>query len=125
MTFVKHRIAAALAVIAVASLVTLLQVEANHETDDQFGEEAIWNPADSDLTAISQACKNNQAAGFNDCFVDQMGEYASSDAVAFLSCWHRRKRRALDILRAFANPVWWTLDTSRIREIPDRTRVGY
>jgi len=83
MTFVKHRIAAALAVIAVASLVTLLQVEANHETDDQFGEEAIWNPADSDLTAISQSCKNNQAAGFNDCFVEQMGGYASSDAVAF------------------------------------------
>ena len=43
MTLLKRRIAAAFAVIGVASLITFLQVEANHETDDQIGEEAIWN----------------------------------------------------------------------------------
>jgi hypothetical protein len=83
MTFVKRRIAAAVAVIGIASLVTFLQVEANHETDDQIGDEAVWSPGDNDLSAIDQACKNNAAAGFSDCFIEQMGGYASSDAVAF------------------------------------------
>jgi hypothetical protein len=83
MTFVKRRIAAAFAVIGIASLVTVLQVEANHETDDQIGDEAVWSATDSDISAIHQACKNSQPAGFNDCFTEQMGGYASSDAVAF------------------------------------------
>lgn len=83
MSFVKHRLAAALAVVVVASLVTFLQVEANHETDDQISEEAVWNASDGDLTAISQACKDPAAAGYMACFIEQMGGYASSDAVAF------------------------------------------
>lgn len=83
MSLLKHRIAAAVAVVGVASLVTFLQVEANHETDDQIGEEAVWNAADDDLNAVSQACKNTQPAEYNQCFIEQMGGYASSDAVAF------------------------------------------
>jgi hypothetical protein len=83
MTFMKRRIAAALAVIGIASLVTFLQVEANHETEDQIGDEAVWNATDNDLSAIHQACKNSEPAGFNNCFTEQMGGYASSDAVAF------------------------------------------
>jgi hypothetical protein len=83
MTLLKRRIAGALAVIGVASLITFLQVEANHETDDQIGEEAIWNAGAEDLSAIKQACKPADAARYRDCFIEQMGEYASSDAVTF------------------------------------------
>jgi hypothetical protein len=83
MSLLKHRVAAALAVVGVASLVTFLQVEANHETDDQFGEEAVWNAATDDLSEIGKACKNTQPAEYNQCFIEQMGGYASSDAVAF------------------------------------------
>src|SRR6185312_8160471 len=83
MTLLKRRIAGALAVIAVASLITFLQVEANHETDDQISEEAIWNAGPEDLSAIGQACKITDPARYRDCFIEQMGEYASSDAVAF------------------------------------------
>jgi hypothetical protein len=83
MTLLKRRIAAAVAVIGLASLITFLQVEANHETDDQIGEEAIWNAGPEDLSAIGQACKITDAARYRDCFIEQMGEYASSDAVAF------------------------------------------
>jgi hypothetical protein len=83
MTLLKRRIAGALAVIAVASLITFLQVEANHETDDQIGEEAIWSAGPGDLSVISQACKTTDATHYRDCFIEQMGEYASSDAVAF------------------------------------------
>ncbi|HEV7676051.1 MAG TPA: hypothetical protein VGQ12_16085 [Candidatus Angelobacter sp.] len=98
MTWVKSRIAAAFVVIATASLVTLLQVEANRETDDQVGEEAIWNPADTDLSAISQACKSHEAAGFSDCFIEQMGGYASSNAVAFAQLLASQKSPRLGYL---------------------------
>lgn len=83
MTLLKRRIAGALAVIGVASLITFLQVEANHETDDQISEEAIWNAGPEDLSTIGQACKAADAARYRDCFIEQMGEYASSEAVAF------------------------------------------
>jgi hypothetical protein len=78
----KRRIAAALAVVGVASLVTLLQVEASHETDDQIGTEAVWNAAGEDLNEISKVCKTGQT-DYKKCFIEQMGDYASSDAVAF------------------------------------------
>src|SRR5882757_4258805 len=100
MTTVKRRIAAALVVIGLASLITFLQVEANHETDDQIGEEAVWTAADSDLNAINQACKNNERAGFSDCFIEQMGEYASSDAVGFTQMLAAQKSPRLGYLAA-------------------------
>jgi hypothetical protein len=98
MTLLKRRIAGALAVIGVASLITFLQVEANHETDDQIGEEAIWNAGPEDLIAISQACKITDASRYRDCFIDQMGEYASSDAVAFAQMLASQKSPRLGYL---------------------------
>ena len=98
MTLLKRRIAGALAVIGVASLITFLQVEANHETDDQIGEEAIWNAGAEDLRAISQACKTTDAARYRDCFIEQMGEYASSEAVAFTQMLASRKSPRLGYL---------------------------
>ena len=102
MTLLKRRIAGALAVIGVASLITFLQVEANHETDDQIGEEAIWNAAPEDLGAIGQACKITDAARYQECFIEQMGEYASSDAVAFTQMMASQKSRRLGISNRFA-----------------------
>jgi hypothetical protein len=98
MTLLKRRIAGALAIIGVASLITFLQVEANHETDDQIGEEAIWNAGPEDLSAISQACKMTEASRYRDCFIDQMGEYASSDAVAFTQALASQKSPRLGYL---------------------------
>ncbi len=98
MTLLKRRIAGALAIIGVASLITFLQVEANHETDDQIGEEAIWNAGPEDLSAISQACKMTDALRYRDCFIDQMGEYASSDAVAFTQALASQKSPRLGYL---------------------------
>jgi hypothetical protein len=98
MTLLKRRIAGALAVIGVASLITFLQVEANHETEDQIGEEAIWSAGPEDLSAISQACKTTDATRYRDCFIEQMGEYASSDAVAFAQMMASQKSRRLGYL---------------------------
>jgi hypothetical protein len=98
MTLLKRQIAGALAVIGVASLITFLQVEANHETDDQISEEAIWNAGPEDLSAIGQACKATDAARYRDCFIEQMGEYASSDAVAFTQMMASQKLPRLGYL---------------------------
>lgn len=94
----RKRLVAALAVIGVASLVTFLQVEANHETDDQIGDEAVWNAGNEDLRAIDQACGNSSATGYSACFIDQMGGYASSDAVAFTQLLASQKPQHLGYL---------------------------
>jgi hypothetical protein len=94
----RKRLAAVLAVIGVASLVTFLQVEASHETDDQIGDDAVWNAGTDDLHAIDQACRNSSAAGYSECFIDQMGGYASSDAVAFTQLLASQKPQRLGYL---------------------------
>ena len=83
MSFLKYRLPAALALIGLASLITFLQVKANQETDDQIVEEAVWNPDANDLSEIKQACGNQQTTHYSHCFIEQMGNFASSDAVAF------------------------------------------
>ena len=83
MSVLKRRLTAALVVVGIASLVTFLQVEANHETEDQIGEEAVWNASGDDLNEILKACSGSGSSAYNDCFIEQMGGYASSDAVAF------------------------------------------
>jgi len=94
----RKRLAAVLAVIGVASLVTFLQVEANHETDDQIGDDAVWNAGADDLHAIDQACRNSSTTEYRECFIDQMGGYASSDAVAFTQVLASQKPQRLGYL---------------------------
>jgi hypothetical protein len=94
----RKRLVAALAIVGVASLLTFLQVEANEQTDDQISDEAVWNAANDDLRAIDQACKNSSAAGYSECFIDQMGGYASSDAIAFTQMLASQKSPRLGYL---------------------------
>lgn len=94
----RKKLVAALAIAGVASLLTFLQVEANEETDDQISEEAVWNAGNDDLRAIDQACKDTSAAGYSECFIDQMGGYASSDAVAFTQLLASQKPQRLGYL---------------------------
>jgi hypothetical protein len=94
----RKRFAAALAMVGLASLLTFLQVEANQETDDQIGDEAVWNAGKEDLRAIDLACTNSGAAEYSECFIDQMGEYASSDAVAFTQLMASQKSPRLAYL---------------------------
>ena len=98
MSFTKRRFAVALAVVAVASLVTFLQVEANHEIEDQIGDRAVWSASADDLNTIGQTCKNPDAAGYSECFIEQMGGLASSDAVAFTQLLAAQKSPRLGYL---------------------------
>ena len=94
----RKRLAAAFAIVGVASLLTFLQVEANEETDDQIGDEAVWNAGSDDLRAIEQVCNNASATRYSDCFIDQMGGYASSEAVAFTQLLASQKQQRLGYL---------------------------
>src|SRR6266852_3378245 len=83
MRFTKINLAATLAVITAVSYVTFVEVKASQETDDRVSADAVWNPAGEDINEISQLCETAQVADHNECFIDEMGEYASSPAVAF------------------------------------------
>jgi len=81
MGFRKLRLPAVLVLICIAAFVNFLQVKANEETDDAVSPGAVWSPDDDDLADIVQACQPE--ADYNRCFVEQMGDFAPSEAVSF------------------------------------------
>jgi hypothetical protein len=83
MGLMRLKIPAALALVCTAFFVTFLQVKANEETDDPISPSAIWSPEDGDLAEIEQSCQAEPAPSYGKCFVEQMGGFASSEAVAF------------------------------------------
>ena len=70
-----------MALIVIASFVTFMQVKANEETDDPITPSAVWNAESDDLAEIAESC--NAERDYGRCFVEQMGNFASSEAVAF------------------------------------------
>ncbi len=83
MGLAKLKLPVALALVCMAFFVTFMQVKANEETDDPVGSAAVWSPETGDLAEISQSCKAEPATAYDKCFLDQMGSYASTEAVAF------------------------------------------
>jgi len=81
MGFAKLRLPAVLALVCIAAFVNFLQVKANEETDDAVSPSAIWTPDDDDLADIVQACQAE--TDYSRCFIDQMGNFAPSEAVSF------------------------------------------
>jgi hypothetical protein len=81
MGFTKLRLPALLGLICIAAFINFLQVKANEETDDVVSPAAVWSPDDDDLADIVAACQGS--ADYGKCFVDQMGNMAPSEAVAF------------------------------------------
>jgi hypothetical protein len=83
MGLAKLKLPVALALVCMAFFVTFMQVKANEETDDPVGSSAVWSPENEDLAEIAQSCNAEPATAYNKCFIDQMGNYASTEAVAF------------------------------------------
>ena len=81
MGFRQLRLPAVLVLICIAAFVNFLQVKANEETDDAVSPAAVWSPDDDDLADIVQTCQ--PAADYNRCFVEEMGDFAPSEAVSF------------------------------------------
>jgi hypothetical protein len=83
MGFEKLKLPAAVALVCMAFFVTFMQVKANEETDDPVSPAAVWSPDGDDLDDIAKACLAEPAAAYSNCFLDQMGSFASSEAVSF------------------------------------------
>lgn len=83
MGLAKLKLPVALALVGMAFFVTFMQVKANEETDDPVGSSAIWSPEAEDLSEISQSCQAEPATPYNQCFIEQMGDYASTEAIGF------------------------------------------
>jgi hypothetical protein len=81
MGLTKLRLPAVLGLICIAAFINFLQVKANEETDDAVSPAAVWTPDDDDLADIVDACQSE--ADYGRCFVDQMDDYAPSEAVSF------------------------------------------
>jgi hypothetical protein len=83
MEFKKLKLPAAAVLVCMAFFVTFIQVKANEDTDDPVSPSTVWSPDGDDLDDIAKACQTEPAARFGKCFVDQMGSFASSEAVSF------------------------------------------
>jgi|SRR5579859_4389 len=81
MGLTKLRLPAIFGLICIAAFVNFLQVKANEETDDVISPAAVWNPDDDDLADIVDACQTG--AGYGKCFIEEMANFAPSEAVAF------------------------------------------
>lgn len=81
MGLTKLRLPAIVGLICVAAFVNFLEVKANQETDDVVSAAAVWNPDEDDLADLGDACRNE--ADYGRCFIDEMGNFAPSEAVAF------------------------------------------
>jgi hypothetical protein len=81
MGFTKLRLPALLGLVCIAAFINFLEVKANEETDDVVSPAAVWSPDDDDLADIVDACQS--ATDYGRCFVDEMGNFAPSDAVSF------------------------------------------
>ena len=81
MGFRSLRLPAVLTLVCIAAFINFLQVKANEETADAVSPSAIWTPDDDDLADIVQACQSE--SNYGKCFVDQMENFAPSEAVSF------------------------------------------
>ncbi len=91
----------ALLVLLLASYVVFLEVEASEESDEQIGSSAVWNPSQGDLAQIRKVC-GPQATGYNQCFIEQMGNLgASPDAVSFTQTFADQNHGVIAVLQGF------------------------
>ena len=101
-SWTKAKLAAALVILALASFVVFVEVEASEDSDEQIGPAAVWTPAANDLAQISQACKAARGTDYTSCFITQMSALgAASEAVAFTRAYAEQNHGTVAFLKGF------------------------
>ena len=101
-SWTKAKLAAALVILALASFVVFVEVEASEDSDEQISPAAVWTPTANDLTQISQACKAARGADYSSCFITQMSALgAAPEAVAFTRSYAERSHGTVAFLKRF------------------------
>lgn len=101
-TFFRLKLPLALAVIALASYVVFLEVEASDGSDEQIGPPSVWHASDSQLHQVQQSCKGLEDDAYLHCFTSQMANMgASSEAIDFTQEYADDHDGRIAILRGF------------------------
>jgi hypothetical protein len=101
-SFLKVKLPAAVAIVALASYVVFLEVEASQDSDDKIGTSAVWDPSDQSLQRIGESCKNDATEDHTQCFIDHMADAgASAEAVEFTQEYAQEHGGAVAILKDF------------------------
>ena len=101
-SWTKAKLAAALVILALASFVVFVEVEASEDSDEQIGPAAVWTPAVNDLAQISQACKAARGADYSSCFITQMSALgAPPEAVTFTRTYAEQNHGMVAFLKGF------------------------
>src|SRR5262249_8941855 len=101
MSWTRINIPLALVIVALASYVVFLEVEASDESDEQIGASAVWSPEDTQLKEINQAC-GASGENYSQCFAEQMARAgASPEAVAFTQTFSQQNQGMVAFLRDF------------------------
>jgi hypothetical protein len=105
MGWLRVKLPVALLILAFASYVVFLEVQASNQSDEQIGSSAVWNVADHDLAQINQTCRAAQGLDYTSCFIAQMPNFgASTEAVSFTQTFARENHGMVAFLKAF-HPV--------------------
>ncbi|HET6936228.1 MAG TPA: hypothetical protein VFI72_15410 [Candidatus Angelobacter sp.] len=100
--FFRLKLPLALAVIALASYVVFLEVEASDESDEQIGPSSVWRGSDNQLHQIQQSCKGLEDDAYLHCFTSQMANMgASSEAIDFTQEYADDHDGRIAVLRGF------------------------
>ncbi|HEX7285871.1 MAG TPA: hypothetical protein VF532_06785 [Candidatus Angelobacter sp.] len=98
----KVKLPAAIAIVALASYVVFLEVEASQDSDDKIGSSAVWDPGDQALQQIRESCKNGDPEDHTQCFIDHMVDAgASAEAVEFTQEYAQEHSGTIAILKNF------------------------
>jgi len=100
--FLKVKLPAAVAIVALASYCVFLEVQASQDSDEQIGPLAAWNPGDKDLQQINDGCRSRDPADYSQCFTDRMEELgASPEAIDFAEQYAKEHDGAIAVLTDF------------------------
>lgn len=100
--FFRLKLPLALAVIALASYVVFLEVEASDESDEQIGPSSVWRGSDNQLYQVQRACKGLEDDAYLHCFTSQMANMgAPSEAIDFTQEYADDHDGRIAVLRGF------------------------
>ncbi len=100
--FFRLKLPLALAVVALASYVVFLEVEASDESDEQIGPSSVWHASEKQLHAVQHGCKGLEDDAYLHCFTSQMANLgASAEAIDFTQEYADDHEGRIAILRGF------------------------
>lgn len=92
----------AVIIIATASYVAFLEVQASNDSDEQINSSSVWPASAEDLNGLNQSCKKGSVQAYADCFIGGMPNLgASQEAISFTRDYAGQNGGKVAILQNF------------------------